>query len=399
MMKRFKRIFLIVLDSVGVGHAKDAAKFNDLTNPNTLLDIDKATNGLKLPNLERLGLGYLDDYKFIKKENAINKSYILRLNETSNGKDTMTGHWEMMGINTIKPFKTFFENGFPKELIEQIELKTNHKVIGNYATSGTEIIKQLGERQLKTKELIVYTSSDSVLQVAAHEDVINIDELYKICQICREITMKDEWKVGRIIARPFIGNDANSFVRTKKRHDYALSPSSKTYLDHLKENGYDVISIGKINDIFNSCGITEAYKTVSNHDGMEKTQNLAKNSDFNGLCFVNLVDFDSEYGHRRNVNGYKECLEEFDKDLGSLIQNLNENDLLVLTADHGNDPIAPGSDHTREQVPAIFYSKVFTKGTYIGESDTFALLGSTIAANFNIYDETLLNDDISPKLI
>lgn len=380
-MKKFKRVFLLVMDSLGIGHDKDAKKFGD-DNPNTFKHIDEFVNGLNATTLEQLGFGDFDDYVKIKKINHKN-SYTARLNELSNGKDTMTGHWEFMGVNTTKAFKTFTDTGFPKELIDEITKQTGYKIIGNKSASGTEIIKELGEEHMKTKALIVYTSADSVLQIAAHEEVVPIDELYKICSIVREITMKEEWKVGRIIARPFIGHNKDDFKRTARRHDYALSPSTKTHLEYLKDAGLEVISVGKINDIFNTCGITSAYKSTSNHHGMEITTDLAS-KDFKGLCFVNLVDFDMEYGHRRNVLGYASCIEEFDKDVKVLMSKLNEDDLLILTADHGNDPTAKGSDHTREQVPVVLYSKSLEDGKYLGVYYTFATIGATICDNFNV---------------
>jgi phosphopentomutase len=379
---KFKRVFLIVLDSVGIGHAHDAAKFDDV-GTNTLLSIDNAVNGLVLPSLEALGLGYLDKYLKIKKI-ANYKGYYGRLTELSLGKDTMTGHWEIMGLNIVKPFQTFTDTGFPKQLLDELSRLTGHGIIGNIAASGTEIIKKLGEQHLRTKDLIVYTSADSVIQIAAHEDIIPIPELYKICEIARELTMKDEWKVGRVIARPFIGTNKDNFKRTANRHDYALSPFDETYLDILKDNNLDVISVGKISDIFNGVGITKSIKTKSNAHGIEETISLMK-MDFKGLCFVNLVDFDSEYGHRRDPLGYGKALVEFDNKLPELISNLNQDDLLILTADHGNDPTYKGTDHTRENVPLLVYSPSFEgKGPINANLDTFANIGATIIDNFGL---------------
>ena len=379
---KFKRIFLIVMDSLGVGHAIDADKFND-NGANTLYNINEKMNYLKIPNLEKLGVGYLDNYNGISRPHDF-KGYIGRLAERSNGKDTMTGHWEMMGLFIDKPFKTFTDTGFPKELLDEFTRRTGKKVIGNISASGTKIIEDLGEEHLRTGNLIIYTSADSVLQIAANEDICPVEELYKYCEIAREITMRDEWKVGRVIARPFIGDSRTNFKRTAKRHDYALSPFSSTYMNLLKDNKYDVIAIGKINDIFNTQGVTEAQKTISNKDGMEKTIEIAKYKDFTGLCFVNLVDFDMEYGHRRDPIGYGKCIEQFDEQLGTLLDNLNDDDLVILTADHGNDPTMPGSDHTREEVPLIMYSKSFEKGKLIEKGDTFANIGATIADNFGL---------------
>lgn len=395
-MKRFKRVFLIVLDSVGIGHAHDAAKFDD-AGTNTLLSIDKAVNGLVLPSLEALGLGYLDNYLKIKKIPNY-KGYYGRVSELSLGKDTMTGHWEIMGLNIVKPFKTFTDNGFPKQLLDELSKLSGHGIIGNVAASGTEIIKQLGEQHLQTKDLIVYTSADSVIQIAAHEDVIPIPELYKICEIARKLTLKDDWKVGRVIARPFIGTNKDNFKRTSNRHDYALSPFDETYLDILKDNNLDVISVGKISDIFNGAGITKSIKTKSNAHGIEETIKLMK-SNFKGLCFVNLVDFDSEYGHRRDPLGYGKALVEFDNKLPELISNLNQDDLLILTADHGNDPTYKGSDHTRENVPLLVYSPSFVaKGPINANLDTFANIGATIIDNFGLKKKKQIGTSFFDKL-
>lgn len=392
-MKKFKRVFLIVMDSVGIGHAYDAENYGD-KGSNTFLHIDQnVEGGLKVPNLEKLGWGVFDNYRNISPKNAIKGAYTARLIEKSLGKDTMTGHWEIMGLHITKPFQTFTDTGFPKELIDELSRRTGHGIIGNISASGTEIIKDLGEEHLRTKDLIVYTSADSVLQIAANEDIVPIEKLYEYCEIARELTMKDEWKVGRIIARPFIGDSKDNFKRTARRHDYALSPFGKTYMNYLKEAGYDVIAVGKINDIFNTEGVTEAYKTVSNDNGMDITIDLTK-KDFNGLCFVNLVDFDMEYGHRRNVEGYAKCIENFDKKLEVLLESLNDDDLLILTADHGNDPTWTGSDHTRENVPFVMYSKSLTEGGYLNEFNTFGVIGSTVAANFGIEISSLLGDSL-----
>ena len=379
---KFKRIFLLVMDSVGAGMMDDAYKFND-EGASTLVHISQKVNGLKVPTLNYLGL--YDCNNDILGVNKVHHpySYVTRLNEESNGKDTMTGHWEMMGVLTTKPFKTFTDTGFPQELIDELEKKTNRKYIGNISASGTEIIKQLGERTLKTGEIILYTSADSVLQLCANEAVVPLDELYSICKIAREICLKDEYKVGRVIARPFVGTNKDNFKRTPNRHDYALSPSSYTYMETLKDNHKDVICVGKINDIFNGVGVTKTYKTVSNHNGMEITQNIAR-EEFEGLCFINLVEFDSEYGHRRNPEGYARCIEEFDTDLEKLIKLLKEDDLLIITADHGNDPTFRGSDHTREKVPFIAYSKMYRNGRKIEERKSFADIGRTIIENYNL---------------
>ena len=378
---RFKRVFVVVCDSLGIGNGKDAKMYND-EGSNTLKHIDD-TKKLNIPELRSLGIGHICDIN--KEEVSLDHSYALKLNEASIGKDTLTGHYELMGLKVTAPFKTFTDTGFPKELIEELEEKWGRKIIGNVSASGTEIIKQLGERHVasKGKEVIVYTSSDSVLQIAAHEDYISIDELYKMCEIAREVTSRDEYKLGRIIARPFIGESAETFKRTPRRHDYALAPFAPTMLDILKENNYDVISIGKIIDIFAEQGITSSTKIVSNNDGCEKIIEAMK-KDFTGLCFANLVDFDMEYGHRRDVLGYGRAIEEFDKYLKVFKSLLNEDDILFITADHGNDPTWVGSDHTREQVPLIIYSPSIKETGILNEQDTFATLSSTIADNFNV---------------
>lgn len=370
----FKRIFLIVLDSVGIGEAKDASNFDDVGS-NTFGHTIEGKE--ELINLKKLGF-----YNLLEKKNEETNSYYLKAEPSANGKDTLTGHLEMMGVITKNPFRTFLENGFPKELIDELEQKTGRKVIGNCAASGTEIIERLGEEQMKTGALIVYTSADSVLQIAAHEEIIPLTELYKICEIAREITLKEEWKVGRVIARPYIGTPGN-FTRTSNRHDYALNPASKTVLDNLKENNYDVISIGKISDIFNNCGVTSVNKTKDNKDGIEKIVEHEKQN-FNGLCFANLNDFDSLYGHRRDKEGYYNALKQFDNELPRIIDYLRYDDLLIITADHGNDPTYQGTDHTRENIPVILFSKKFKNNGRLNDRMTFSDIGATIAHNFNV---------------
>lgn len=377
---RFKRVFTIIMDSVGCGYEETSKNYGD-EGANTIKHIAESCNGISLPTLQKFGYGNLTDILGVaKNDNPI--AYYGKMHEQSVGKDTLTGHFEFMGVLTTKPLKTFTDTGFPPELIKELEERTGHKVIGNVAASGTEIIKELGEEHLKTKAMIVYTSADSVLQIACHEEVFGLDELYRCCKIAREICMKPEWKVGRIIARPFIGTNKDNFTRTANRHDYALSPAHKTTLDYLKESGYSVISIGKINDIYNGCGITEAHKSVSNHNGMELMNECAQ-KDFVGLCYANLVDFDALYGHRRNPVGYKDALEEFDRDLSELLKLLKEDDLLLIAADHGNDPTWSGTDHTREYVPVFAYSKSL-KGGSLGLRNSFADLGQTINENFNL---------------
>lgn len=378
---KYNRVFLIVCDSLGIGNGKDASKYND-EGANTLKNICESCNGLDLPNLEGLGLGSLGEFKGIHKLTS-QLGYTVALNEISNGKDTMTGHWEMMGLKTEKPFITFTETGFPDEFIKLFEEKTGRKCVGNKAASGTAILDEYGEHQIQTGDWIVYTSADSVFQVAANEEIIPLEELYSACEIARELAMDERWKVGRIIARPYIGKKAGEFVRTANRHDLALAPFGHTVLDTLKENNYDVIGIGKIADIFVNQGITKTIKTTSNKDGMDKTVEIAK-TDFEGLCFVNLVDFDAVYGHRRNPKGYGQAIIEFDKQLEELMKYLRYDDLLMITADHGNDPTYKGTDHTREQVPLIIYSKELIQPKHLNEEESFAIIGSTIADNFNV---------------
>ncbi|MGI6608170.1 MAG: phosphopentomutase [Erysipelotrichaceae bacterium] len=379
-MNRFKRIFVIVMDSLAIGQAADAHLYGD-DGADTFGNIAENYQ-LYIPNLQKMGISNLHPLKGIQKVgNPI--GYYNVLHESSVGKDTLTGHWEMMGLQVDTPFVVFTDTGFPKELLDELTVKTGHGWLGNYSASGTEIIKELGEEHIKTGKMIVYTSADSVLQIACHEKYFGLDELYRCCKTAREITMKPEWRVGRIIARPFVGETAETFKRTVNRHDYAIKPYGETILDFLKQANYDVISIGKINDIFSGCGITEVLKSKSNAEGMEVT--IAQTEkDFNGICFTNLVDFDALWGHRRNVEGYGKEIEIFDKYLGLLIEKVNENDLIILTADHGNDPTWKGTDHTRESVPMIAYSKSFTNSGRLSDGNTFANIGATIADNFNI---------------
>ncbi len=371
----FKRILLIVLDSAGVGAAKDAKKYDD-EGTNTIKHAIE-TAKVELPNLKKLGLYNL---LYQKKDSVV--SYYTKANEVSNGKDTLTGHLEMMGVITKTPFKTFLNTGFPKELIQELEKRTGRKVIGNIAASGTEIIKDLGEEHMKTGSIIVYTSADSVLQIAAHEEVVPLEELYKICEIAREITLKPEWKVGRIIARPFIGTPGN-FTRTPNRHDYALDPAYDTVLNYLNNKHYDVNSIGKICDIFNYSGISHYVRTTDNLDGIHKIEDGLKEN-YHGLLFANLNDFDSKYGHRRNPIGYANALKEFDDHLPKIMDLLRFDDLMIITADHGNDPTYKGTDHTRENTPILVYSKKFQQNGYIDELNSFSDIGATIADNFQV---------------
>ncbi|ASS96323.1 MULTISPECIES: phosphopentomutase [Peribacillus] len=375
----FKRIFVIVMDSVGIGEAPDADLFGD-KGADTLGHIAEKMNGLNMPTLAKLGLGNIREIKGIDKAQQP-LAYYTKMKEASTGKDTMTGHWEIMGLNISTPFRVF-PDGFPELLVNELEAKMGRGIIGNVPASGTEIIERLGEEHMKTGALIVYTSADSVLQIAAHEDIVPIDELYKICEIAREVTMADEFKVGRVIARPFTGEPGN-FKRTPNRHDYALKPFNRTVMDELKDSGYDVLAIGKISDIFDGEGVTESLRTVSNMDGMDKLIQTVE-QDFKGLSFLNLVDFDALYGHRRDPEGYGKALEEFDARMPEVLDKLKEDDLLIITADHGNDPVHEGTDHTREYVPLLVYSKRFTEGAELPIRDTFADIGATVAANFDV---------------
>lgn len=378
---RYKRIFTVVLDSLGIGAMKDSPDYGD-AGVDTLGHIAEETENLQIPNLQRLGMANLKSLHGIEPAKKTLGCY-MRLEERSCGKDTMTGHWEMMGLHVTKPFKTFTENGFPKELIDELERRTGKSIIGNKSASGTEILEELGEEEIRDGKLIVYTSADSVLQICGNEETMGLENLYHYCEIARELTMRDEWKVGRVIARPYTGKKKGEFKRTANRHDYALKPYGKTALDSLKEAGLDVISVGKIYDIFDGQGLTESNKSKSSVHGMEQTIEIAAR-EFTGLCFTNLVDFDALWGHRRNVAGYARELEKFDVLLGQLLNVLRKDDLLILTADHGNDPTYTGTDHTREQVPFLAYSPSMKQGKDLGVSDTFAVIGATIADNFGV---------------
>ena len=380
-MKKYKRIFTIVIDSFGAGEMPDAAQYGD-EGTDTMGHISQNVDEFTIPNLQKLGIANLHPLKQVA---AVERpmGYYTFLKEASTGKDTMTGHWEMMGLHITKPFKTFTETGFPKALIDELEKRTGHKVIGNKSSSGTEILDELAEEEIATGHMIVYTSADSVLQICGNEETFGLDELYRCCEIARDITMRDEWKVGRVIARPYLGKKKGEFKRTSNRHDYALKPYGKTALNALKDAGYDVISVGKIFDIFDGEGLTESNKSKSSVHGMEQTIDIAKR-EFEGLCFVNLVDFDALWGHRRNVKGYAEELERFDVKLGELLDELREDDLLIITADHGNDPTHTGTDHTREKVPFFAYSPSMEGYGKLEDQNTFAVIGPTIADNFEV---------------
>ncbi|MBM7552392.1 phosphopentomutase [Thalassobacillus pellis] len=390
-MSQFKRVFLIVMDSVGIGEAPDAAAFND-EGADTLGHIADHMNGLDMPTMGKLGLSNIREIKGIDKaENPL--AHHTTMKEASHGKDTMTGHWEIMGLYIDKPFRTF-PDGFPEELLSQLEEKTGRKIIGNKPASGTEIVDELGKEHMETGALIVYTSADSVLQIAAHEEVVPLDELYKICEIARELTRDEQYMVGRVIARPFIGKPG-AFERTPNRHDYALKPFGRTVMNDLKDEGYDVIALGKISDIYDGEGVTEAIRTTDNMDGMDKLVESMDKS-FHGLNFLNLVDFDAKHGHRRNPQGYGEALEAYDARLPEVLDKLREDDLLLITADHGNDPVHHGTDHTRELVPLLAYHKGIETGNHLAQRETFADVGATVADIFDVkmpqYGTSFLKD-------
>lgn len=391
-MSEFKRIHLVVMDSVGIGEAPDAAEFGDV-DVDTFGHIARENGGLNMPHMASLGLSNISEIQGVPVADQP-LAYYTKMQEASRGKDTMTGHWEIMGLYIDTPFRVF-PDGFPDELIGRIEEKTGRKVIGNKPASGTEIMDELGEEHVKTGALIIYTSADSVLQIAAHEDVVPLKELYEICEFCREITLEDPYMLGRIIARPFIGEVGN-FQRTSNRHDYALKPFKPTTMNALQDAGLDVIAIGKIADIYDGEGVTESIRTKSNMDGMDQLVNvLAK--PFHGLSFLNLVDFDALFGHRRDPKGYADALEEYDARLPEVFAGMEEDDLLIITADHGNDPTYTGTDHTREYVPLLVYSKRFANGgKELPLRTTFSDIAATVAENFGVtspeYGTSFLSD-------
>ena len=391
MNKPFNKIHVVVLDSVGIGEAPDAANFGDV-GAHTLGHIAEKMNGLTMPHMEALGLANIEPLQGMQA--AVEpKAYYGKMQEASVGKDTMTGHWEIMGLNIDKPFKVYPE-GFPAELIAELEKRTGRKVLCNKPASGTQVIEDFGKEHMETGAIIVYTSADPVLQIAAHEEIIPVEELYKICEIARELTLQPEYLVGRVIARPFIGTPGN-FTRTSNRHDYALKPFGRTTMNVLKDTGLDVIAIGKISDIFNGEGVTDAVRTKNNMDGMDKFSEVVRR-DFHGISFLNLVDFDANFGHRRDPLGYGHALQEFDARLPEITEAMTEDDLLIITADHGNDPTFHGTDHTREFVPLIIYSPRFNGGRELALRETFADIAATIAENFNVeapaFGKSFLNE-------
>lgn len=396
-MRKYNRIFVIVIDSLGIGEMDDSKEYGDI-GVDTLRHISESVENFKIPNLQKLGLANLHTIKHV---NPIEKplAHFMKMREASVGKDTMTGHWEMMGLKIETPFQTFTDAGFPQELLDELIKRTGHNIVGNKSASGTEILDEFGEHQIKTGDMIVYTSADSVLQICGHEEIFGLDELYRCCKIARELTLKDEWKVGRIIARPYVGMKKGEFKRTSNRHDYALKPYGEIVLNLLKDNGFNVISVGKINDIFDGEGVTESNKSKSSVHGMEQTLEIMER-DFKGLCFVNLVDFDALWGHRRNPIGYAEELEKFDVNLGKVLNKLKEDDLLIITADHGNDPTYKGTDHTREFVPFLSYSPSMVKSGSMETSSSFAAIGATISDNFELkMPKNTIGDSVLDKLI
>lgn len=391
MNKPFEKIHVVVLDSVGIGEAPDAANFGDVGS-HTLGHIAEKMSGLTMPHMESFGLANIEPLQGMQATDKP-KAYYGKMQEASVGKDTMTGHWEIMGLNIDKPFKVYPE-GFPAELIAELEKRTGRKVLCNKPASGTQVIEDFGKEHMETGAIIVYTSADPVLQIAAHEEIIPLEELYKICEIARELTLQPEYLVGRVIARPFIGTPGN-FTRTSNRHDYALKPFGRTTMNVLKDAGLDVIAIGKISDIFNGEGVTDAVRTKNNTDGMDKFAEVVRR-DFHGISFLNLVDFDANFGHRRDPIGYGNALQEFDARLPEITEAMTEDDLLIITADHGNDPTFPGTDHTREYVPLIIYSPRFNGGSELALRETFADIAATVAENFKVeapaFGKSFLND-------
>jgi len=381
---RFSRVFLMVMDSVGIGELPDAPRFRD-EGAHTLGHIAERVEGFRLPHLEKLGLGNIAPLQNVPAA-ATPLAHFGKMQEISMGKDTTTGHWEIMGLHVSIPFKTY-PDGFPADLIREFEQRIGRKVLGNKVASGTDILDELGEEHMKTGAVIVYTSADSVFQVAAHEDVVPLEELYRICRIARELTLRDEYAVTRVIARPFVGKPG-SFTRTSNRHDYSVKPFAPTVMNQLQDAGLTVIAIGKISDIYAEEGITKSIRTKDNRDGVNQLLGTMQEP-FTGLSFVNLVDFDAKYGHRRDPQGYGEALMAFDASIPELLLALGGNDLLVITADHGNDPVHHGTDHTREYVPLLAYHKGIAVGTDLGIRETFADLGATIADNFGVKAPTI----------
>ena len=391
-----KRVAIIVLDSVGIGELPDAAKYGD-EGSNTLVNIKKEYPDFSVPNMAELGLGNIEgeDICLLGKTDSPKGCYA-KMSEASNGKDTTTGHWEISGIVTENPFPTFTETGFPKEVMDKFEKAIGRKTLGNISASGTAIINELGDEHVKTGYPIIYTSADSVFQIACHEDVIPVDELYKMCETAREILVGD-YAVARVIARPFIGNGNGNYTRTERRKDFSLAPTSETILDLLKAEGKSVVAIGKIEDIFEHRGMTVTDHTTNNHDGIEKTIEYLK-KDFEGLLFTNLVDTDMIYGHRNDVKGYAEAVMYFDSKRPEIKSAMKDDDILIITADHGCDPTTPSTDHSREFVPLLVYGKNIKEGVNLGVRKQFSDIAATVAEYLGINEmfgaESFLKDVI-----
>lgn len=372
-----KRVFLIVLDSVGMGEMPDAAEYGD-AGSNTILAVSKSPY-FSMPNMKKLGYFNIDGMAVNDKEEHPTAAFA-RMTESSKGKDTTIGHWEIAGIISKAPLPTY-PNGFPKEILEEFSKQTGRGVLCNKPYSGTEVIKDYGDEHRRTGDLIVYTSADSVFQIAAHEEVVPVEQLYEYCKIARKI-LTGEHGVGRVIARPFIGESGN-YRRTSNRHDFSLEPPAVTMLDQMKEAGLDVLAVGKINDIFAGKGITEFVRTQDNADGIEKTLEYMER-EFNGLCFVNLVDFDMLYGHRNDVAGYAKALTYFDRQLPRILSAMEPEDVLMITADHGCDPGTPSTDHSREYTPFVMYGKNLAQGKNLGTRDSFSDIGATVLDYFGL---------------
>lgn len=389
----FKRVIWIILDSVGIGEAPDADRFGD-PGADTLGNILKVRGHLRIPNMERLGL-YQIDGTTLPKTDVVPIGAYGKAKEISNGKDTTIGHWEMIGIHTKQAFPTY-PNGFPKEIMEEFVKRTGCKgFLGNIVASGTQIINELGNEHLDTGYPIIYTSADSVFQIAACEDIIPLKDLYKMCRIAREL-LQGEHGVARVIARPFV-KENGKYVRTANRRDFSLKPSKESLLAYMKEAGYRITAVGKIEDIFSGVGIGDAVHTKSNLDGMDKTADFME-TQHDGLIFTNLVEFDSTWGHRRDVEGYAQGLEDFDDRLGQILSKMKEDDLLIINADHGCDPTFRGTDHTREYIPVLMYHKGMKQGVNLGILDTFADIGATVADNFGV-KKLLIGTSLKKKLI
>ncbi len=395
-MKKFNRIFWIVTDSLGIGGDKREKEFND-QGANTFAHISES-GLLNIPTWRKMGINNVVNLHAMpptKEQTA----YTVRINELGNAKDTLAGHWEMMGIKTIIPFPTFTETGFPKEMLDELSKAFDGKeIIGNKSASGTEILEELGEQEINENKVIVYTSADPVLQICGNEETMGLDTLYRYGKAAREIcNSKPEWNVGRVIVRPYTGTKKANFQRTANRHDYAVEPPQRIVMDDLKDKGVHVTSIGKINDIYSGRGIETSIHSESNNDGMDKLIDLVVKDTSDQYIMVNLVEFDSHWGHRRNVEGYANAINDFDIKLTKLVNSMKKDDLLIITSDHGNDPTFPGSDHTRENVPGTIFSKAFNEPKKLSPVDGFGTLGNIVATNWGV-EPTNTGEDISSKL-